>query len=81
MDSAQLMGFLLRCAAINYAIIIAWFAAFWLAHDALFRLHSRWFHLTHEHFDALNYGGIAAYKILNMVLFMVPVLALWRQRG
>jgi len=81
MATNELLGLLLRCAAINYAILLVWFGVFWFAHDWLFRLHARWFRLTPEAFDALNYGAIAAYKIGNMLLFVVPALALWWMRG
>jgi len=81
MTTNELLGLLVRCAAINYAILLVWFGVFWFAHDWLFRLHARWFRLTPEAFDALNYGAIAAYKIGNMLLFVVPALALWWMRG
>jgi hypothetical protein len=77
MDSGQLFAFLWRCAAINYLILLVWFGAFVFAHDTVYRLHQRWFRLTPEAFDALNYGGIAAYKIGNMLFFLVPALVLY----
>ena len=76
MSSAELLPFLLRCAAINYAILLAWFAAFVFAHDWLYRMHTRWFGLSREAFDALNYAGVAIYKIGIMLFFLVPALAL-----
>jgi hypothetical protein len=82
MDADQLLGFLLRCAAINYAILIVWFAVFVFAHEGLYRMHSRWFGLSKEAFDALNYGGVAVYKIGNLLFFLVPALALyWLRAG
>lgn len=38
----DLKPFLLYCTLINYAILLVWFAAFVLAHDFVYRLHSRW---------------------------------------
>jgi hypothetical protein len=67
----------LLCAlGISYAILLVWFAVFVFAHDALHRLHARWFRLPAETFDALNYLGIAVFKIGALLLFAVPWLAL-----
>lgn len=76
MDIAQLHVFLVWCAAINYGILLVWFLAFTLAHDAIYRLHSRCFRLAPEAFDAVNYAGVAAYKIGIMLFVLVPLLAL-----
>ena len=81
MSAARLFMTLCWGAAINYAILLVWFGAFVFAHDAVYRLHQRRFRLTPEAFDALNYGAIAAYKIGNMLLFVVPALAIWWMRG
>jgi hypothetical protein len=54
MDLALLHSFLLWCAAINYGILLVWFLVFTLAHDWVYRLHSRWFRLSPEMFDALT---------------------------
>ena len=76
MDIQQLQAFLIWCAGINYAILIIWFAVFVFAHDWLYRMHSRWFNLTAQMFDALNYGGVAVYKIGIMLFVLTPLLAL-----
>jgi hypothetical protein len=68
--------FLLWCTIVNYAVLVVWFAAFVLAHDWFFRLHGRWFHLTHSQFDSLHYGGMAVYKIGILLLNLVPLIAL-----
>ncbi|TNJ32978.1 DUF6868 family protein [Arenimonas terrae] len=75
MDLSLVQTFLLYCAAINYGILLLWFAVFTLAHDAVYRLHTRWFRLSRESFDALNYGGVAVYKIGIMLFVLVPLLA------
>jgi hypothetical protein len=67
---------LLWCVGINYGILLVWFGAFVYAHDWMYRMHTRWFKLTIETFDAINYAGIAAYKIGIMLLNLVPLVAL-----
>lgn len=73
-DHLQL--FLIWCAGINYAILLAWFGVFTLAHDWLYRMHSRWFKLSPEMFDTLNYAGVAIYKIGIILFVLVPLVAL-----
>jgi hypothetical protein len=78
---ADLLSFLLRCAAINYAILILWFVVFVFAHDWIYRMHSRWFRLAPDTFDALNYLAIAIYKIGIIGLLIVPAIALYWARS
>ena len=67
---------LLWCVGINYAVLILWFLVFLYAHDWLYRVHSRWFRLSVENFDIFNYLAIAIYKIVVVVFFLVPLIAL-----
>lgn len=76
MNDIDLKAFLLYCTLINYIILLIWFAAFSFAHDALYRLHSRWFGISVERFDALHYGGMAVYKIGVLLLNLAPLIAL-----
>lgn len=77
MNIDELKDFLLCCLGLNYAILLIWFGAFVFAHDALHRLHARWFRLLSiEAFDTINYAGVAIYKIGIMLLVLVPWLAL-----
>lgn len=76
MNLHELELFLLWCAGIGYAFLLLWMIAFAAAHDAMFRLHARWFRLTIESFDAVHYAGMAALKIGIMLLFLVPYIAL-----
>lgn len=76
MTPPELKSFLLYCTLINYVILLIWFAAFSLAHDRLHHLHSRWFRISVERFDALHYGGMAVYKIGVLLLNLTPLIAL-----
>lgn len=68
--------FLLWCLVINYGILLAWFLAFRLGRTWIFRLHSRWFQLSEERFDAIHYMGMAAYKIGIFLFNLAPYIAL-----
>ena len=76
MSSEELLRFLLYSAGINYLILLVWFGVFVFAHEWLYRMHTRWFALSREAFDALNYGGVAIYKIGILLFNLVPVIAL-----
>jgi hypothetical protein len=76
MTLIELKDFLIWGVAINYAILLLWFLVFVFAHDALYRMHSRWFNLTVPTFDALHYVGMTIYKVGILLLFLVPWLAL-----
>lgn len=73
-DLTAVREILIWSLVVNYAVLMVWFAAFSLAHDLVYRLHTRWFRLSPETFDALHYGGMAVYKI-GVLLFNVAPLA------
>lgn len=75
MDLSLLQTFLAWCAGIHYALLLLWFGVFTLAHDWLYRMHTRWFKLSPERFDELNYAGVAIYKIGVILFFVVPLVA------
>ena len=77
MNPDAIKELLLYSLAFNYAILIIWFGVFSLAHDWMYRLHSRWFRLSPETFDALHYAGMSVYKIGVMLLNIAPLVALW----
>ena len=76
MDIDLLKSFLLWCLVINYGVLLLWFLVFCGAREWMFRLHSRWFRLSREHFDAVHYLGMAIYKVGVLLLNLAPYLAL-----
>lgn len=77
MNPGTIKELLLYCIAFNYAIFMIWFGVFSFAHDWMYRLHSRWFRLPAETFDALHYANMAIYKIGIIMLNITPLVALW----
>ena len=73
----ELKEILLWCVGINYAVLLIWFGVFVFAHHWMYRLHTRWFKLPVETFDALHYAGMAVYKIGILLFNLVPLLALY----
>ena len=76
MTAIEIREILLWSLVVNYGILIIWFAAFRFAHDPLYRIHSRWFKLSAETFDAIHYAGMAIYKVGVLLLNLAPFIAL-----
>lgn len=75
MTATTLRDVLIWSLVVNYVILLVWFAAVALAHDRVYRLHTRWFRLSRESFDAIHYGGMAVYKIGIFLLNLAPLVA------
>jgi hypothetical protein len=69
---------------ISYAFLLVWFLFFLLAPDCLYGLNTKWFPISRNDFNLLHYGGMAFLKIINLVFFLCPFLAikllLWKKR-
>lgn len=75
MEIGTLRDVLLWSTVVNYAVLFVWFGVFVFAHEWMFRMHTRWFQLSRQSFDAIHYGGIAFYKIGILLLNLVPLIA------
>jgi hypothetical protein len=76
MTLATIKLVLLWSFAINYGVLLLWCALILFAHDFCYRITSRFFRISEQAFDTINYGGIAAYKICILFFNLVPWLAL-----
>ncbi|MDO9102084.1 MAG: hypothetical protein Q7J20_04180 [Candidatus Nitrotoga sp.] len=81
MNSDFLCRFLLWSLAINYAVLLLWFSVFVFARSWMQKLHGRWFRLSDSTFDAVHYGGMAAYKLAIFFFNLSPLIALCIVRG
>ena len=63
---------LLWCTVINYGFLMVWVLLFMLPHDWLYGLLGRWFHLSAEQFDAVNFAGIVFFKMGILLFNLVP---------
>ena len=64
------------CSVINLGLLLFWWLWFMLAHDFMYRFHGRWFKLSVEKFDAINYALIGFFKIGIILFNIVPYLSL-----
>jgi hypothetical protein len=67
---------LLWCTLINYGVLIIWFLLLVLPHEWLYRLWQKWFQLSDEQFDGVNFAGMALYKVGIILFNLVPYVAL-----
>jgi hypothetical protein len=75
-DKAALLSVLGWCTLINWLLLLVWWGFLALAGDRVYGLHGKWFRLSRQAFDATHYAGMALFKILIIVLNLVPYLAL-----
>ena len=64
------------CTVMNLILLAWWAVFFFLAHDWTYRMHSRWFRVSVETFDAIHYAGIAFFKLAIILFNLVPYLSL-----
>ena len=64
------------CTVINFGVLLVWIVGFVVAHDLIFRIHSKWFSLSKERFDTIHYAGLAFFKMSIFLFNFVPYLAL-----
>jgi hypothetical protein len=77
MDYRLIIVFLVCCLAINTALLVIWIGMFAIASDWIYKVHGRFFkHLSRESFEAIHYGGMAAFKTVVLLFNLVPLLAL-----
>lgn len=77
MTTELLRSILGWCTVINFGLLLWWALFILLAHDWVYRMHSRWIKLSVEQFDAIHYAGMAFFKIIVFVFNLVPYIALW----
>ncbi|MDA7979184.1 MAG: hypothetical protein MPJ50_10510 [Pirellulales bacterium] len=77
MSVEMLREFLLWCTVCNVGLLVWWFAFMVLAHDMVYEMHTRWFKISRETFDAIHYSGLAALKIIIWVFNIIPYVTLW----
>jgi hypothetical protein len=67
---------LLRCLIFSVALVTFWFLFYLAAGDWAYSVHARWFDLTRHEFVLMNYFGMAFVKLVAIVFFLFPYLAI-----
>ena len=76
MDLEAIRAFFAWCSVINIALLAWWAIFLFFAHDWTYRMHSKWFKISAERFDAIHYGAMAAFKLGVFMFNLVPYFAL-----
>ncbi len=76
MTLEEIRATLAWCSVINIGLLLWWFVFIAFAHDWVYKMHSRWFNIPVEKFDAIHYAGIAFFKISIFLFNLVPYFAL-----
>ncbi|HCF94555.1 MAG TPA: hypothetical protein DEW46_05800 [Verrucomicrobia bacterium] len=76
MDIQMLTRFFMWCTIMNFAFLMLSFLLLGIAGDFIYKLHSKWFSMQREKFNMLIYSFLGLYKILWLVLNVVPWVAL-----
>jgi hypothetical protein len=74
-------GILIRCFLGGMALLVVWFACFVFAGDWIYQMHSRWFQIPKQSFDAIHYAGMAVTKIAIILFFLLPWIAIKLMSG
>lgn len=76
MMSGQIRDVFMWCSIINVGLLLLSFVFLWLGHDWVYGVHTKWFKISREQFDAIWYGALAFYKIGIFLFNIVPFIAL-----
>jgi hypothetical protein len=76
MSHAMLRDTLFWSSIINYSLLILWVLFYLFGGERWYRISGKWFRLSREQWDPIQYGGIVAYKIGIVLLNIVPYIAL-----
>jgi hypothetical protein len=74
-------GILLRCFLGGMVLLTVWFTWFVFAGDWIYQIHSGWFQIPKQGFDAIHYAGMAVTKIAIILFFLLPWIAIKLMSG
>jgi hypothetical protein len=66
--------FFMWCSIINGSLLILSFLIFVFAGEWVYRMHSKWFAISREVFNAALYCFLGLFKILFLVFNLVPYI-------
>ena len=67
---------LIRCFIGGILLLMIWFIGFTFFGDCIYELHSKWFLMPRQTFNAIHYAGLAFTKILLILFFLLPYIAI-----
>jgi hypothetical protein len=76
MTLATLQAFLMWCSIINVGLLTLTFILCACASDWIYNIHSKFFSLQRDTFNAILYAFIGLYKLIVWAFFIIPYIAL-----
>ena len=76
MDIHMLRIFFMWCSIINAGLLIITSLILTFAGDWTYRLHTKWFPMPRETFNAVTYSFVGLFKLVFLVFNLVPYAAL-----
>jgi len=76
MDVQTLTRFFMWCSIINGGLFALSAAICMAAPGFVYRVHSKWFHISRETFNVAIYSFLGLFKVFFLVLNLVPFVAL-----
>ena len=67
---------LLRSFLFSLAFLLLWFLLYVVAPGWMFDMNARWFNIDKRDFELINYFGIGFVKIVILLFFLLPYLAI-----
>jgi hypothetical protein len=67
---------LLRCWLCGFFLLLIWFGLYMAAGEVIHRLHGGMFGLSNHEMDVIFYCGMGLFKLLLILFFVFPWLAL-----
>jgi len=77
MNIEFLRTYLLWCTIVNAVLLASGFLLVASAGDFVYRMHTRWFPMPRETFNATIYAMLGIYKVIFLVFNAVPCIALF----
>ena len=76
MTMETLRIFLGWCTLINIGLLLVWWLVFVFCRGWVYRLHSRWWPMDQERFNAIHYQAMAGFKLAMILFNLTPWVAL-----
>ena len=67
---------LLRSFLFGLAFLLLWFLLYLIVPGWMFDMNARWFNIDKRDFELINYFGIGFVKIVILLFFLLPYLAI-----
>jgi len=64
------------CTLLAFGFLMFWFLMYLAAGDFAYSIHARLFSIDRPLYEQMNYYGMAIFKMLTFLLFLIPYIAL-----